>query len=160
VKDAKAEDLEALKTKLEKEIADLKKDIKTLQERSKDYYETIYGKTALEEGLPRRVEKMETTLADISKRLKALEEKATSTSGSSPLTGGAVTGPKAKIKLINEYAVKVSIVVNGTSYQLDPKQSKELEINSGSFSYQLLIDNAERVTSAVKEGETVTLRIK
>jgi hypothetical protein len=97
-----------------------------------------------------------TTLQDELTRLK------TQTSLRPPTTGGAAD-PKAgkgTVRIVNEYPVRISIVVNGTSYRVEPTKSLDVEVPAGEFSYQLLESGAASTKSQIKEKETVTLRIK
>ena len=165
-----AAEVKTFDAELKAQIATLKDDIKTLKEKQSTYNDLIAGRadgkvvTPLDAGLMKRVDNLEAGLKKIEDRLKSIDDKLSSTTAAaSPLAGAggaALVAGKSKVRLVNEYAVRISIVVNGTSHQLDAKQMKDLEVPAGSFNYQLLADGADKVSSNIKEGETVTLRIR
>jgi hypothetical protein len=85
----------------------------------------------------------------------------TPTNPMSPST--PVVDPKAgkgTVRVVNEYPVLISIVVNGTSYRVAPTKSLDIDVHAGEFTYQLLESGAAATRSVIKEKETVTLRIK
>jgi hypothetical protein len=67
---------------------------------------------------------------------------------------------KGTVRVVNEYPVQISIVVNGTSYRVAPNKTQDIEVPAGEFTYQLLEAGAASTRSVIKEKETVTLRIK
>ena len=73
-------------------------------------------------------------------------------------------GPEARatgtVKIINEYPVEVSIVVNDKSYRVGANKVLDVEIPAGEFTYQLLQSGAAATRSVIREKETVRLRIK
>ena len=152
---------------LKKEIKDLKEDLK----KSKDLLGALdlqvmgrqdgKGLTAADEGLLRRMDKMEKAIKDIDTKLVAMNETLTKrTVGASPNEGAKLAAGLGKVKVVNEFATKISIVVNEKSYPLAPSQEKEIEVPMGSFTYMLIGEGSAKTTSAIKEGETVTLRIR
>ena len=152
---------------LKKEIKDLKEDLK----RSKDMLGVLdsqvmgrqdgKGLTATDEGLLKRMDKMEKAIKDIDTKLVAMNETLTKrTAGASPGESIKLAAGLGKVKVVNEFATKISIVVNEKSYPLAPSQEKEIEVPMGSFSYMLIGEGSAKTTSAIKEGETVTLRIR
>jgi len=164
------DDVKALETELKAQILALKNEIKSLKEKQSTYDDLIAGRAdgkvnnPIDAGLMKRVENLEVSVKRIEDSLKNINDKlSSSTSAASPLSGVSNAMPgagKSKVRLVNEYPIKVSIVVNGTSYPLEAKQLKDLEVPAGSFSYQLLAEGTEKVSSTIKEGETVTLRIR
>jgi len=162
-------DVKSLETDLKAQLATLKDEIKQLKEKQSTYNDLIAGRAdgkvnnPIDAGLMKRVENLETRLKRIEESLKKLDDKlASSTSAASPLSGvgNALPAGKSRVRLVNEYPIKISIVVNGTSYPLEAKQMKDLEVPSGSFTYQLIAEGTDKVSSNIKEGETVTLRIR
>lgn len=69
---------------------------------------------------------------------------------------------KGTIRVVNEYAVEISIVVNSTSYRVAPNTKLDITVPAGDFSYQLLNSGiaATPVKSTIEEKKFVTLRIK
>jgi hypothetical protein len=68
--------------------------------------------------------------------------------------------PKGVVKVVNEYPVEISMVINEKSYRVAPGSKIEVEVPAGDFTYQLLQSGAAATRSPIKEKETVTLRIK
>lgn len=149
--------LEAANTKLEQ----IQKDLKQLTE-------LLNGRRD-KEGFP--IPTSPGLLADIkaiSDRLAKVEEdlskmKGTSSSlrpGTPPVTPVDPKAGKGTVRVVNEYPVQISIVVNGTSYRVAPSKSLDIDVPAGDFNYQLLESGAASTKSSIKEKETVTLRIK
>jgi hypothetical protein len=77
-----------------------------------------------------------------------------------PVTPADPRAGKGTVRIVNEYPVQISIVVNGTSYRVAPTRTQDIEVPAGEFTYQLLEAGAAPTKSVIKEKETVTLRIK
>ena len=161
----KAAELKTVEEALKKEIKDLKDELK----RSKDLLSTIDemvigrkdGKVTVpaDAGLMLRMANLEKSIKAIETKVASIDEALSKrTVGSSP-TEKPATG-RSTVKVVNEFATKISIVVNDKSYPLDPAQTKEIDVPMGSFSYMLVSDGSAKTTSAIKDGETVTLRIR
>ena len=122
------------------------------------------GKTVVpaDAGLMLRMDKLEKAIAAIDTKLAAMDATPSKrTAGSSPTAEG--TKPAVgmgMVKVVNLFTTKISITVNDKSYPLDPAQTKEIEVPMGSFSYMLIADEMVKKSSLIKEGETVTLRIR
>lgn len=171
---SKAQDTPPLKNEptnadLLKEINSLKNELDSIKRLQNALDETVLGRkdgkvlVPSDKGLFRLMSDLEKSVSELEKRVKKLEDGVTekkSTSAASPVPNTPITGAKGTLKLVNEYATPVSLIVNGTSYPLDPQQTKEVEIPAGSFSYELLGTTDAKRSSTIKEGETVTLRIR
>ncbi len=111
---------------------------------------------------------------DLDRRLKAVESALArlgylpretgdrSTSGFGPGTGGG-TGTvigRAYVRIVNDYPTDTSLIVNGKSYRLAQGETRTVEVPPGSYTYELLHAGSQPTTSTIKEGETVTLRIR
>ena len=163
----KTQDVKAVEEALKKEIKDLKDELKKSKELMGVLDEQVMGRkdgtvvAPADAGLMKRMAKLETAIKSIDTKLAALDEAMTKrTVGSSPLEGNKPAAGMGKVKVVNEFATKTTIVVNGTSYPIDPTQTKEIEVPTGSFNYLLIADGSVKTNSAIKEGETVTLRIR
>ena len=77
-----------------------------------------------------------------------------------PAAGPAALGPKATLRIVNEYPVAISMMVNGSSHRVEPNPSKSVEVPAGSYTYELLHSGSQATTAAIKENDSVTLRIK
>lgn len=163
-------------TAMQTAIDDLVKDMKLMKEKKEKLELELYGrtdgKTALtpsEMGVLKRLEKSEADLRKAEGELKKTNELVkeletklatqTTTAAKTPLSG--VLAGKGKVVLVNEFKSKLSIMVNGKSYPLDVNETKDVLVNEGEFTYELVeFPNASPIKSTIKEAETVTLRIK
>ena len=76
---------------------------------------------------------------------------------SGPITPGAGRGV---VRIVNDYPVEVSIIVNDASFRVPAGKTRDVEVPAGEFTYQLLTAGAAPTKSPIKEKEVVTLRIK
>ena len=153
---------------LKRDVEQMRKDVILLKQAQRDTDEVLNGQAGGEAGglartitgMESRLAAVEDAMARIEKRLDALSK---TTAGSSPLGGGDPVRPtisKATIRLVNEYQTEISLILNGVSYRLGAGEVRSVEVSSGSYSYELLAAGSKSRTSTVKDGETVTLRIR
>lgn len=66
------------------------------------------------------------------------------------------------VRVVNEYPIEITMVVNGRTYRVAPNASQDIPVTVGEFSYQLLSANvaAAPTRSTIRASEVVTLRIK
>lgn len=152
---------------LTKEIADLKKELAKSKRLLDTLDEQVMGRkdgkamVPADAGLMLRMEKLEKAIAAIDTKLTAMSDSPPKrTVGSSPAEGIKPAVGMGLVKVVNLFTTKMSITVNDKSYPLDPAQTKEIEVPMGSFSYMLIADEMVKKSSLIKEGETVTLRIR
>jgi hypothetical protein len=146
----KAEDAQKKADDAAKEVDDLKKKVATLTE-------LLNGrKDPFDPGAVAQIKDLNNKIKELEKELAALKTQTT--------LKPSVTQPEVKptgvVKIINEYPVEITIVVNGASYRVGPSQVKDIEVPAGDFTYQLLTAGAPSTKSAIQKGETVRLRIK
>lgn len=160
-------ELKAVETAFKKEIADLKEELKKAKDLVSTLDEQVLGRkdgkvmVPADAGLMSRMDKIEKAIKSMETKIVSLDEAMSKrTVGSSPLEGTKPAAGMGKVKVVNEFGTKISIMVNDKSYPIDPSQTKEVEVPMGSFSYLLLADGTTKTTSAIKDGETVTLRIR
>lgn len=160
-------ELKAVETALKKEISDLKDELKKAKDMVATLDEQVLGRkdgkvmVPADAGLMSRMDKIEKAIKSMETKIASLDEAMSKrTVGSSPLEGTKPAAGMGKVKVVNEFGTKISIMVNDKSYPIDPSQTKEIEVAMGSFSYLLLADGTTKTTSAIKDGETVTLRIR
>lgn len=145
---------------LAKQVKQLHDDAKKLKE-EKDKLELLVNGSFTQPGLLKRLDQAQADLKAMDEKMKSLEERLTTKTTSEKTTLPAAMVGKGKVVLVNEFRTKLSVMVNGTSYPLDPSQTKDVLVPFGDFSYELVeFPNAAPVKSSIKEGETVTLRIK
>jgi len=151
-------DLKPLKDQLE----GLRKDVKDLKE-------ALEGKTdkgVTDDGLLKTVRSLQSTLNRLDSKLQSLENRlsdANRTAASSPLASGTTPpafASKAVVKVVNEYPTEISMLVNGVPHRVAANSTQDVTVAAGTFKYQLLTSGGGEVTSTIKDGETVTLRVR
>jgi hypothetical protein len=157
VKADEKSDVEKLKTDLKKandKIDDLEKQVKKLTELLTGKKDDL-GPIPTEPGAVAEI-------ARLKDRIKTLEDELKGLKGQTSLRPGTVpeAKPKGIVKVVNEYPVEISIVINDKSYRVAPNTKLDVEVPAGDFTYQLLQSGAAATRSVIKEKETVTLRIK
>lgn len=155
------------------DTADLKKQLKesndkltTIQDRLTRLTELLDGKRddkgftlPSDPGLVAQMRDLKDRLAAVEKRLEEYKSlKPTTVTPTNPIVD-AKAG-KGTVRVVNEYPVQISIVINGTSHRIAPSRTLDVDVNAGDFTYQLLESGAAMTKSVLKEKETVTLRIK
>lgn len=145
-----------------KELASIKKEIDALKESNKQTQIFLEGgsdKGSATDGLLKKMTRLEETLAAVDKKLQLLDTKlsaSTRTASSSPESAKAIV-EMGSVKIVNDYEVEISIVVNGKAFRIDPKETKNIDIPVGSLKYQLLGSGSSETTRTVKDKEIVTL---
>jgi hypothetical protein len=142
-----------------KKLADIQKDLKSLTEllngrRDKDGFPIETSP-----GIVSELKKLTDRLAAVESELNKVKGTTALRPGTTPTTPDPRAG-KGTVRIVNEYPVQISIVVNGTSYRIAPTKTQDIEVPAGEFTYQLLESGAASTKSVIKEKETVTLRIK
>ncbi len=156
-------DLAALKTQVEgvdRKLGEIQKDIKQLAELLNGKKDEKGFPLPSDPGIVAELKKLKDSLAAVETEMNKLK---TQSSSLRPPSTGSTTDTKAvkgTVRVVNEYPVQISIVVNGTSYRVAPSKSLDVEVPVGEFTYQLLESGAASTKSVIKEKELVTLRIK
>jgi hypothetical protein len=154
-----AETQEKAKTleELSSEVRDIKATLKRLTDvidgrRDEKGFPLPYDKGLAVEmkDLRDKVDRLENQLKDVQKSSTSLSP----SRPADPLAG------KGTVRVLNEYPVDTTIVVNGTSYRLSPNERRDIVVPMGEFRYQLLTAGAGETRSVIREKETVTLRIR
>jgi hypothetical protein len=157
-------DLAAIKTQLDQ----IEKDVKSLQKFRKDTDDLVLGKensTALADmGLIRRLSEIESQINRINETLRQINLKLgdpsrSTTSAFGPTLPGAAVG-RGYVRIVNDYPTEMSMIVNGRSYRVPPGQATTVDVPPGSFTYELLHAGSAQKATTVREGETMTLRIR
>ena len=152
-------DTAKLKTDLEeanRKIAALEKKVTQLNELLTGKKDETGVVIPTDPGAVEQIKQLTDKLAALEKELKAVK---TQTS-----LKPAVTVPEVKsmgvVKVINEYPVEISMVINNKSYRVAPNSVVDIKVPVGEFSYQLLQSGAPTTKSVIGNNETVRLRIK
>jgi hypothetical protein len=147
--------------KLKKDLEAANEKIKTLEKQVAALTELLKGKkdndgipNPAEPGAVEEIKRLKDRLATAEKELAALKTQ-TALRPAIPEVKG-----KGIVKLINEYPIEVSIVVNDKSYRVAPNTVVDVEVPAGPFTYQLLQSGAPATKSVIGDKETVRLRIK
>ncbi len=127
--------------------------------------ETLDGKVEkgfTHDGLVKRLQKLDESIDTLSKKVAAVDGKLAENRvvGSSPLVKSADAAAHGIVRIVNEYPVEISIIVNGASHRLDPNSKKDIHVAPGSFKYQLLTSGGSETERSIKDNETVTLTIR
>lgn len=157
-------DLKKQADEANKKLADIQRDLKQLTELLNGRKDKDGFPIETSPGLVTELKKLTDRLARVEEDLGKMKTQTALRPGSTgSSTPSAVVDPRAgkgTVRVVNEYPVQISIVVNGTSYRVAPTKSLDVDVPAGEFSYQLLESGAASTKSVIKEKETVTLRIK
>jgi len=108
-------------------------------------------------GMVAELKRLRDRIDDVERTMKSSTSLRPGTVGPAPLP--ALTG-RGTVRVVNEYPTPVSILINSTNYRVEPNGKLDIDVPVGSFSYHLLQAGIAPITSAIKEKEVVTLRIK
>ena len=151
---APRENLDALRA----EVADLKDFKRQIQD-------LLQGKadgtaTGVDAGVLRRLTDLERKIEGFEKSVEAMRATLTRLETASTSQKPAAPAVKAVVRLVNDYPNELSLILNGTSYRLKAGETKSVDVPPGNFVYELIADGARPITRAIRDDETVTLRIK
>ncbi len=148
------------------ELDELKKQVNEMKTTQKQIADVILGrnewKMPEDAGLQKRLDAMAEAIKKLDEKLAKIGEQVNTTQrvvGSSPINNNTPLA-KGTLRLVNNYHVEVPIIVNGVSYLLAPSQTREVAVAPGDFGYSLPQSGGIETKSKIKDGETVTLRIK
>jgi hypothetical protein len=157
-------DIAELKTKVDeanKKLADMQKDLQKLTELLSGKKDAQGFVIPSDPGVVAQLKTLKDNLATIAQDLEKL--KAQTSTSLKPITITPVPETKigrGTVRIVNEYPVQISMVVNGTSYQVQPSKAVDVDVTAGEFSYQLLQSGAAVTHRPIKDKETVTLHVK
>jgi hypothetical protein len=146
--------LDALKADLNK----LRDDVTKLRSLEDVVLGTKDGAAGTNAGLLKRLGDMEDTLKQINAKLGQLDTNRTTSAYGG--TGTGTTAARSHVRIVNDYPTELSLMVNGRSYRMQPGESRTVDVPPGGYTYELLHAGSHPTTSSIKDGETVTLRIR
>jgi len=164
---AKADELIELK----KKVDDLAKELATAKSFRETTEDVLQGRKNAETGktdagliskmldFDARLKRIEETLLRLEQSIAPGTKSSTSAYPTKDQTT-PMTGPKSVVRIVNEYPVQISMLVNGKSHRVEPNETKLVEIAPGAYTYELLHAGAQATNATIKDGETITLRIK
>ncbi|MBY0459925.1 MAG: hypothetical protein K2V38_21625, partial [Gemmataceae bacterium] len=143
--------------KLKKDLEEANKKIAALDKKVTDLSELLYGKSVFPRD-PGALEQLDL----MKKRVAALESELGTLKTQTVQKPAVVqdTKPKGVVKVVNEYPVEISMLINDRTYRVAPNTKIEVEVPAGEFTYQLLQSGQPATRSVIKDKEPVTLRIK
>ncbi len=148
--------------KLKKDLTAATKRIAELETKVEKLTELLTGKKdsvgitlPSDPGAVEDIKRLRNRIAELDNELKSLK---TQTALKPAIVPEAK--PKGIVKVVNEYPVEISMVINEKSHRIPPSTKIDVEVPAGEFTYQLLQSGAAATRSVIKDKETVTLRIK
>jgi len=163
VRDDKTE-IETLKTNLaaaNQEIAALKKRVDKLTELLSGKRDDLGFPVPTEPGAIEDVKELKNKIAKLEAELKALKTQTSLKPAiGTPGVGTPAQALRGIVKVVNDYPVEITMLINEKSYRVAPNTKVEVDVPAGEFTYQLLQSGAPPTKSVIKDKETVTLRIK
>jgi uncharacterized phage infection (PIP) family protein YhgE len=163
-KNGSAPELAALK----KQLDETNSRIAQMQQQLQQLSELLRGRSGSAEtpatpGLLEEIRQLRNKLADVEAELNKLRSQYSALSPARPTTPSSPsTSPlagKGLVRLVNDFSSEVTLVLNGVTYRIPPRQSVDVSIPAGEFSYQLLEAGGTLVRKPIREQELVILRI-
>ncbi len=162
---------DAPKTADEK-LTDIQRDLHRLTELLDGKRDETGTRLPSDPGLVQQVRDLKDKVAAMERQMAELK----TTSLRPPGAGSAIPGipnpmpapaadpaaAKGTVRVVNEYPVEITMVVNNRSYRVSPNATQDIPVVPGDFSYQLLSGSTALAPtrSSIRDREVVTLRIK
>lgn len=148
--------------KLKSDLAEANKRIKSLEEQVAKLTEMLTGKkddrgfrVESDPGAVEEIKRLKDKITKLEDELRTLRTQTALRPTTPP-----DSKPMGTVKIINDYPIEVSIVINDKSYRVAPNKVLDVEVPAGEFTYQLLQSGAPATRSIIRDKETVRLRIK
>ena len=157
----------AVKTTEEK-LADAQKEIRRLAELLDGRKDTDGRPSPVDVGAVEEIKRLKDklfvqgeTIAALKTQIEEMKKSTSLKPAPAPAPAAALTG-KGTVRVINDYAVEIALVVNNSSYRVAPNMTVDIPVPVGDFTYQLLNSGSSLtpVKSPIAEKEVVKLRIK
>jgi hypothetical protein len=157
-------DLAELKTKVDdtnKKLTEIQKDLQKLTEALNGRKDAQGFPVPSDPGVVEQLKALKNNLAILEQDITNLKKQATtSLKPTTVIPVPDIKTGRGTVRIVNEYPIQISMVVNGTSYQVPPTKAVDVEVTAGDFSYQLIQSGTAVTHSFIKDKEMVTLRIK
>jgi hypothetical protein len=145
--------LEAANLKLD----ELKRDVKRLSEALEGRRDEKGYPLPSDPGLVAELKRLRDRVDDVERAMRSSTSLRPNTVG--PVVTPALTG-RGTVRVVNEYATPVSIVVNSSNYRVEPNRTLDVDVPTGEFTYHLLAAGVAPTRSVIKDKEVVTLRVR
>ena len=149
--------------KLKLDLAAANRKIEALDKQVKLLTELLTGKKdelgqtiPTDPGTVEEIKRLKDKIAALETELRTLKGQ----TSLKPSVGAPEVKPKGIVKIVNEYPVEITMLINSKTYRVAPNTKVDVEVPAGEFTYQLLQSGAAATRSTIKDKETVTLRIK
>lgn len=143
----------------EERLKDIEQKLDTLTQILKGKRDSDGYPLSSDPGLVAEVKKLKDDLASLKKQLDDMQK---STSLRPSGNGTDAMAGKGTVRVVNDYPVEITIVVNDNSHRVAPNTKLDITVPAGTFTYQLISAGTTLTPtrSTIKEKEIVTLRIK
>jgi hypothetical protein len=115
-------------------------------------------------GLVADLKEIKNNVAKLRLDVDSLQPKSRSFSPAAPgtATPGAASQAMGTVKIINDYPVEITMMVNNGTYRVAPKAELTVHVPVGEFTYQLLNSGASLTPTraVITEKEPVRLRVR
>ncbi|HEV3386127.1 MAG TPA: hypothetical protein VG097_15005 [Gemmata sp.] len=157
-------DIAELRNKVDdanKKLTDIQKDLQKLTELLNGRKDSQGFPVPSDPGVVAQLKILKDNLAIIEQDINKLKAQASTSLKPTTVTPvPEIKTGRGTVRIVNEYPIQISMVVNGTSYQIPPSKEVVVEVAAGDFTYQLLQSGASPTLSKIRDKESVTLRIK
>lgn len=149
----------------DEKLADAHKEIKRLAELLDGSKDADGKASPVDVGAVKDIQKIRDDVFALKKQVESIQSQLDELKKSSTSLKPALPDPmagKGTVRVENEYAIEITIVVNTMSYRVPAGTKLDIPVPVGDFTYQLLNSGTglAPVKSPIKEKEVVKLRIK
>lgn len=150
---------------LKKQLEETNRRLLAMQQQLQQLTDLLRGRSGNSDGpaipgLVEEVRRLGDKLANVEAELNRLRTQYSALSPSRPATSSASPlGGKGLVRIVNDFSTEVTMVLNGAAYRIPPRQTVDVHVPAGEFSYQLLEAGGTLVRKPIREQEVVTLRV-
>jgi hypothetical protein len=153
---------------LKKQLDETNTKLAQVQQQIQQLTELLQGRSGNAErpattGLLDDIRSLRNKLAEVEAELNKLRSQYSAFSPARPTAPSSTSlspfAGKGLIRLVNDFPSEVTMVLNGITYRIPPRQTVDISVPAGEFSYQLLDAGGTVVRKPIREQELVVLRI-